>query len=91
MPLHFRACPTPAAPFKFVPYLCRTGQQSLWGISMAWLKSRKKSRRVSNGSEPESPLAGVNQELAGASLKRKVPVFCVKACKDTPAKNGSSG
>ena len=25
----------------------------------------KKSRRVSNGSEPESPLAGVNQELAG--------------------------
>ncbi len=54
----------------FPPHLCRTGQQSLWGMSMAWLKSMKKSRRVSNGSEPESPLAGVNQELAGMALKR---------------------
>ena len=78
MPLHFRACPTPAAQFELVPYLCRTGQQSLWGISLAWLKSMKKSRRVSNGSEPESPLAGVNQELAG-TLKCAVSVFYIEA------------
>ncbi len=73
----FRVCPTSAARFRFVPYLCRTGQQSLWGICMAWVKSMKKSRRVSNGSEPESPLAGVNQELAGTALRRKI--FFVKA------------
>jgi len=37
----------------------------------------KKSRRVSNGSEPESPLAGVNQELAGMALKREISFFFV--------------
>lgn len=61
----------------FTPHFCRTGQQSLWGISLAWLKSMKKSRRVSNGSEPESPLAGVNQELAGMALKREISFFFV--------------
>ncbi len=79
MLVRFRACPTPAAHFKFGPHLCRTGQQSLWGISMAWVKSMKKSRRVSNGSEPESPLAGVNQELAGTMLKRELSVFFIEA------------
>ncbi|KAL0042544.1 hypothetical protein WJX79_003095 [Trebouxia sp. C0005] len=53
--------------YFFLETAGRTGQQSLWGISMAWVKSMKKSRRVSNGSEPESPLAGVNQELAEPS------------------------
>lgn len=34
-------------------------------MSIAWIQSMTKRRRVSGGSEPESPLAGVNQELAG--------------------------
>jgi len=46
---------------------------------MAWVKSMKKSRRVSNGSEPESPLAGVNQELAGTMFERQSFVLFVKA------------
>lgn len=57
-----------ALTYCFLETAGRTGQQSLWGISMAWLKSLKKSRRVSNGLDSESPLAGVNQELAGVHV-----------------------
>ena len=93
MLVRFRAYPTSAAHSKFVADLCRTGQQSLWGICMAWVKSMKKSRRVSNGSEPESPLAGVNQELAGTKLKCELSVFCLlhqitMAYQDTSLKHG---
>lgn len=74
----FHICAELGSSFQlFTPHFCRTGQQSLWGISLAWLKSMKKSRRVSNGSEPESPLAGVNQELAGMALKREISFFFV--------------
>jgi len=71
--------PHTCSSLQFAPHLCRTGHQSLWGISMAWVKSMKKSRRVSNGSEPESPLAGVNQELAGTMFERQSFVLFVKA------------
>ncbi len=57
-----------ALTYFFLETAGRTGQQSLWGISMAWAKSVKKTRSVSGGLEPDSPLAGVNQELAGIRL-----------------------
>jgi len=71
--------PHTCSSLQLAPHLCRTGHQSLWGISTAWVKSMKKSRRVSNGSEPESPLAGVNQELAGTMFERQSFVLFVKA------------
>ena len=49
--------------YCFLETAGRTGQQSLWGFSMAWVKKR---RRSSKGLASDSPLAGVNQELAGA-------------------------
>ena len=52
--------------YLFLETAGRTGQQSLWGISMAWLQSLRKRRRVSSGLASDSPLAGVSQELAGA-------------------------
>ena len=52
--------------YLFLETAGRTGQQSLWGILMAWLQSLRKRRRVSSGLASDSPLAGVSQELAGA-------------------------
>lgn len=54
--------------YFFLATAGRTGQQSQWGISMAWLQSLRKRRRVSSSLASDSPLAGVNQELAGARL-----------------------
>ena len=52
--------------YFFLDTAGRTGQQSLWGIWTAWVQSVKKRRQnAGNGSESGSPLAGVNQELAG--------------------------
>ncbi|KAL3154966.1 hypothetical protein ABBQ38_011494 [Trebouxia sp. C0009 RCD-2024] len=53
--------------YFFLATAGRTGQQSQWGASMAWLQSLRKRRRVSSGLASDSPLAGVNQELAEPS------------------------
>lgn len=52
--------------YLFLEKAGRSGQQSLWGILMAWLHSLRKRRRVTGSLASDSPLAGVSQELAGA-------------------------
>lgn len=54
--------------YFFLATAGRTGQQSQWGISMASLQSLRKRRTVSSGFASDSPLAGVNQELAGEDM-----------------------